>query len=768
MSITNTIERRVLTKLKNHNMNGVFAVFESFDIEKKVYNEIKGYIPHQIFELEDLKIGTLCSVNYNFDDKKMETKINWVSNINNLMSLNELGLVLKIKVKHFKNVDHIRLLNYYKDEENYVEYLKENLDNVDVLNELKFLVNRNAYDYFIKYLKTQQITKSTKINIEEEKLKKQLYEINLLTNTKNYLLLKQINKYPSLFRTYFLYHEFSRGRTTFDSSKYEKYLKILGLKEKHEEETVKLDIKSLKTYFKTGFYGYFSNYSSNNDFISSTIYLNKLAEELFIFSSYTGTIDFIKDLEILGIIRFVDKDHFTFESDYQKEKRIANKLNEWRKLTKKIKTQKPDIKAYFDNNFLSILTGGPGTGKTSHIIKLVTQLIDQKTYKTDEIEILTPTAKAADVINQRLNIENFEAKTIHRFLNEYNLLNISGKNEDETKESRTKVLIIDEFSMVDIHFFDVILQNFNNIEKIILSGDYNQLPTFNKGNLLKDIINYYSEDSQVLKLKGSFRANKNIEKFYESILENKPFRFDGENVIAFDRRDMGRKYEAFRYYLYDSEFGSSKNIKELFPNYKNELFVIYALLKEFYGCNYPKEKTNWVEKAVALFPLNSQVEDINYKLNIVDSHFQSKIWNSFSSFVYPFIQNVNKYHLNIYNGELGQALENYERDLIELRFYKDDLKNKIIYDKKSKDFSPAYCLNYYKVQGSESDVVIIYFDKNIAKYITKNHLYTALSRAKKKIIIMNDIEAFKKSVPELKEINVLTNMNFEFKNKNNL
>lgn len=244
------------------------------------------------------------------------------------MSLNELGLVLKIKVKHFKNVDHIRLLNYYKDEENYVEYLKENLDNVDVLNELKFLVNRNTYDYFIKYLKTQQITKSTKINIEEEKLKNQLYEINLLTNAKNYLLLKQINKYPSLFRTYFLYHEFSRGRTTFDSSKYEKYLKILGLKEKHEEETVKLDIKSLKTYFKTGFYGYFSNYSSNNDFISSTIYLNKLAEELFIFSSYTGTIDFIKDLEILGIIRFVDKDHFTFESDYQKEKRIANKLNE--------------------------------------------------------------------------------------------------------------------------------------------------------------------------------------------------------------------------------------------------------------------------------------------------------------------------------------------------------------------------------------------------------------------------------------------------------
>lgn len=632
-------------------------------------------------------------------------------------------------------------------------------------------MNRNAYDYFVKYLKTEQITKSIKVDVEEEKLKKQLYEINLLTNAKNYLLLKQINKYPSLFRTYFLYHEFSRGKTNFNSSKYEKYLKILGLKEKYEEETVKLDIKSLKIYFKNGFYDYFSNYSSINDFISSTIYRNKSAEELFTSSSYAGTINFIKDLEILGIIRFVDKDHFTFESDYQKEKRIANKLNEWRKLTKKIKIQKSNIKAYFDNNFLSILTGGPGTGKTSHIIELVTQLIDQKTYKTDEIEILTPTAKAADVINQRLNIENFEAKTIHRFLNEYNLLNISGKNENETKESKTKVLIIDEFSMVDIHFFDVILQNFNNIKKIILSGDYNQLPTFNKGNLLKDIINYYSEDSQVLKLKGSFRANKNIEEFYESILENKPFHFDGENVIAFNQDDMARKYEALKhYYNYiDSKFiYSSKNIKERFPNYKDELFVIYALLKEFYGCNYPKEKTNWVEKVVALFPLNSQVRDINHKLNIIDCYFQGVMWDSFSSFVYPFIQNVNKYHLNIYNGELGQALENYKRDLIELRFYKDDLVKKIIYDKKSEDFSPAYCLNYYKVQGSESDVVIIYFDENIAKYITKNHLYTALSRAKKKIIIMNDIDEFKNIVPKLKEINVLTNMNFEFKNKNNL
>ncbi|BAH69949.1 ATP-binding domain-containing protein [Mycoplasmopsis fermentans] len=115
----------------------------------------------------------------------------------------------------------------------------------------------------------------------------------------------------------------------------------------------------------------------------------------------------------------------------------------------------------------------------------------------------------------------------------------------------------------------------------------------------------------------------------------------------------------------------------------------------------------------------------------------------FSSFVYAFIQNVNKYHLNIYNSELGQALENYKRDLIELRFYKDDLEKKIIYNKKSEDFLSAYCLNYYKVQGSESDVVIIYFDKNIAKYITKNHLYTALSRAKKKIIIMNDVDEFK-------------------------
>ncbi|RMX34507.1 hypothetical protein [Mycoplasmopsis fermentans] len=63
----------------------------------------------------------MCSVNYNFDDKKMETKINWVSNINNLMELNELGLVLKIKVKYFKNDDHIRLLNYYKEEKNYVD-----------------------------------------------------------------------------------------------------------------------------------------------------------------------------------------------------------------------------------------------------------------------------------------------------------------------------------------------------------------------------------------------------------------------------------------------------------------------------------------------------------------------------------------------------------------------------------------------------------------------------------------------------------------------
>ncbi|MGV2392622.1 UNVERIFIED_CONTAM: AAA family ATPase [Campylobacter lari] len=151
-------------------------------------------------------------------------------------------------------------------------------------------------------------------------------------------------------------------------------------------------------------------------------------------------------------------------------------------------------------NPISIISGYPGTGKSFIINAIYQTLISNKAYKTDDIAILTPTGRAATILSEKTNCD---VRTIHSFLK---LSKDDNLVEAFEFEKDTKVLIIDEFSMVNLHVFHILLSVCNKVEKIVFVGDENQLPCIGPGNILEDIIK--SNKFPVSRLNEIFRTDK--------------------------------------------------------------------------------------------------------------------------------------------------------------------------------------------------------------------------------------------------------------------
>lgn len=174
--------------------------------------------------------------------------------------------------------------------------------------------------------------------------------------------------------------------------------------------------------------------------------------------------------------------------DIEKNKNIDKyiKMSEEEKEISYNQKQKEAIKKALENNIL-IITGGPGTGKTT-IIETIVEIykeIKDLTYDDliDKIALLAPTGRASKRMSEATNLP---ATTIHRFL-KWNKEN----NEfmvNETNKDFSELVIIDEVSMIDINLFSSLFKGITTNAKLILVGDYNQLPSVGAGNILKDLI----------------------------------------------------------------------------------------------------------------------------------------------------------------------------------------------------------------------------------------------------------------------------------------
>lgn len=365
---------------------------------------------------------------------------------------------------------------------------------------------------------------------------------------------------------------------------------------------------------------------------------------------------------------------------------------------------------------VSIITGGPGTGKTTIIKGLIRmyQYINNLTdlQMTSAIALLAPTGRASKRMSETTN---FGASTIHRYLKWNKEMNEFGINE-YNKEIH-KFVIIDETSMIDNYLMSNLLKGLNSDTKICFVGDEYQLPSVNSGNVLKDLIStdlfshirltniYRQSDNSFIPILAS--EVKNMEMNYD--LQEKR---DDYNFLECNREDV--KEMIGRIILKSVEHGiDEKRIQVLIPMYKgnNGIDEVNKVLQNIFNPYNPKLAE------VEIGPVTFRVGD--------------KIIN--------LINNVEE---NIFNGDIGYISEinkSNPNEFMKIDFY----GNKVVLKREEiQSIKHAYAMSIHKSQGSEFDHVIMPVTREYAKMLYNKLLYTGISRAKKSLVIIGEINAF--------------------------
>ena len=393
------------------------------------------------------------------------------------------------------------------------------------------------------------------------------------------------------------------------------------------------------------------------------------------------------------------------------------------------------IKNCIKNNF-AILTGGPGTGKTTIILAVIKIFQKIKNYSIHDLldetrSILTlcaPTGKAAKRMSESTG---FYASTIHKA--------IGWSTEDENMEEfvsekfiKSELVIIDESSMIDVFLMYNLLKIINKDAKIILVGDNDQLPSIAPGNVLNDLIN--SKAISTVKLNKIFRQSEHssIINISHSIKNNIPFdvleNFDDKEFISANKNEMINVISA----IYDDLIkGSAKeNIQILAPIYKgtcgiNEINM--AIQSRF------NDNEEQIEYGELIYKVNDRV-----------------------------MQLVNRPEDNIFNGDIGYIEEIYKEGN-KVKIVIDYDGNYVTYEKTElNQITLSYACSIHKAQGSEFENVIIPFIDNYNFMLNKNLTYTAITRAKKKLILCGSSNVFYKSIEPTNVVTRQTSLEWFF------
>ena len=514
----------------------------------------------------------------------------------------------------------------------------------------------------------------------------------------------------------------------FKENPYKFYLDVYGISFIRLNNIVKdVEIEDKEIKFKEAYLVYLFKEIS---FRNGDIYLYKDEFELFYKRKYD---DFNKILEICLKDKYLTcfDDRFYLTSDLENEKYIAKSLLDNREelniddlnIDEAIKDnefyfdieyddkQKEAIKSFF-NEKISLIIGGPGTGKTTLITSLVNIFKDYFPY--NNIIVVAPTGRAAKRINE---VSDIESKTIHSLL-KWN------KDDDsfihnEDNPIKYDCLIIDEFSMVDSNLFASLLKASSQVKKICIIGDNKQLPPIRQGDVLRDLINSN-------KFKITYLDTNHRQKEGNDIIE---LSYDiNNNCVDFDKYKNDISFIDINNLIVDDVVNivgedDEENIQVLAPMYKNEFGIdnLNNHLQDYFN---PKDK-NKKEKTYGKYTYRENDKILELK---------------------------NRPNDDVYNGDIGILKEIDEKDK---SFYVDYQGISVFYKYDDlDDISLAYALSVHKAQGSEYQNVYFIFDRSQKHMLYKKLIYTAITRAKRKLIIIGDkdifIEALNKDIKDRK------------------
>ena len=417
-------------------------------------------------------------------------------------------------------------------------------------------------------------------------------------------------------------------------------------------------------------------------------------------------------------------------------KKVSNIEKELKQIEEKTdillsEKQKEAIKAINDNNVV-IITGGPGTGKTT-IIKSIIEIYKQKKYK---IVLCAPTGRAAKRMTETTGEE---ASTLHR------LLEIGKVDEESLIKKDTEyqgapidgdIIIVDETSMVDMFVMSYLLDCIYLGTKLILVGDSDQLPSVGPGSVLKDLIN--SKKLVTVHLDKIFRQAAK-----SKIIVNAHRVNNGKNFINKD--DENLEEDSKQDFFFIKENNQEKILEQV-------LSLCNGRLKKFGDYDF-------FESIQVLTPTKKGLlgtKELNKALqNELNPHREGEAEKSSMGAIFRIgdrvMQIKNNYDMywekrdgdiletgnGVFNGETGTITNiNDKEKNIRVKF--DDEKICWYEYNDLEQIEHSYCITIHKAQGSEFDVVIMIIPQTAPMLLTRNLLYTGLTRAKKMLIVIGN------------------------------
>lgn len=371
--------------------------------------------------------------------------------------------------------------------------------------------------------------------------------------------------------------------------------------------------------------------------------------------------------------------------------------------------QKEAIKACLHHGVL-VLTGGPGTGKTT-VIKGILSILKAQGLK---IRLAAPTGRAAKRLSETTGQK---ALTIHRLLEANNLAqddNLQlGFSKDIDDQLDADVIILDEVSMVDI----VLMHHFLNAVpdgcRIILVGDTDQLPAVGPGSVLKDIIR--SQKIPAIRLDEIFRQAQT-----SMIIQN-------AHIINAGRLpDIRKQYSDFVFYELNDDTSITQKILDLctkdLPHEGFDVLKDVQILSPMHRFLCGVENLNLMLQ-----------EQLNPKKNQDELKYSSQTFR-----VGDKVMHIrNNYQKNVFNGDIG-----FIQDVNNEKLTVDYFDHIVTYEKNElNELTLAYASSVHKSQGSEYKVVIIPLSTSHYIMLQRNLLYTAITRSKQKVIIIGSKKA---------------------------
>lgn len=485
-----------------------------------------------------------------------------------------------------------------------------------------------------------------------------------------------------------------------------------------------------------------------------------IEKDLLIYKTVKVKVFDSKDKERFEII---EKEGLSHKKFHNTELRIAKEMKRIMDFPDILKNEKNEINEFLElnpnnldksqldaakiilSNKISILTGGPGTGKT-HTIKSLLEFFNKKNetnYKINkpgiQMVLGAPTGRAS---KRMYESTGFSSSTLHRILGfkEGQFLH------NETNQLKGDVFVIDESSMMDIWLTNGILKAIPSHARIIFVGDANQLPSVGAGNVLKDLID--SSKIPVATLNEIHRQALNSQ------------------IIIASHDIINKKLPELHPINSSSDFVfvEQQNNEEI---HKNIIDITKDLLEKGVNENDIQILTPKKETEVGTNQLNHTLRDIlnpNYK-NYKDLKTKFVPGDRVMQF-------KNNKDLEIFNGDIGTVVQmDAENDIYKVKF--DDRILDLDHHNLN-DLNLSFATTIHKSQGSDYPYVIIPLSKSHTFMWDANLLYTATTRGKKRVILVGDKKTLFFSIAHFKQNYRITGLKdliieeFDYKNKNQM